>query len=357
MTTIHIGKRAIGPGQPLYFVADIAANHDGSLERAYRLIELAKEAGADAAKFQNFVAGKIVSKHGFEKLGPISHQAAWKKSVFEVYQDASVPQDWTPLLKRKCEEVGIEYFTSPYDFASVDAVDPYVQVYKIGSGDISWPGIIQHVVGKGKPVMLATGASVMEDVERAMTLLLSSPATRDKVVLMQCNTNYTASLENFRFINLNVLKEYARRWPDVVLGLSDHTPGHATVLGAIALGARVFEKHFTDDNGRNGPDHRFAMNPQSWREMVDRSQELDLALGDGIKRIEDNEKETAIGQRRCLRFTRDLAKGTKLTDADLFPLRPIPPDGIPPYEIGRVVGKVLGRDVKADDYVRRGELD
>jgi N-acetylneuraminate synthase len=353
MKTIPIGKHAIGPGQPLYFVADIAANHDGSLERAYQLIELAKEAGADAAKFQNFIAGKIVSRHGFEKLAPISHQAAWKKSVFEVYQDASVPQDWTPLLKEKCDEVGIEYFTSPYDFASIDAVDPYVRLYKIGSGDITWHGILEYIAGKGKPVMLATGASTIEDVEQAMAVL---QAKTDQVVLMQCNTNYTASLENFRYINLNVLRDYARRWPDVILGLSDHTPGHATVLGAVALGARVFEKHFTDDNGRTGPDHKFAMNPRSWREMVDRSRELDLALGDGIKRIEPNERETAIGQRRCLRFVRDLAKGTKLSADDLFPLRPIPPDGVVPHALGSVVGRVLNRDVKADDYLRTSDL-
>lgn len=258
--------RTIGDGYPVYFVADLAANHDGKLERAYSLIDLAKEAGADAAKFQNFQAAKIVSRHGFEALPGMSHQAAWKKPVFEVYEDASIPQDWTQLLKRKCDEVGIEYFTSPYDFASVDHVDPYVRMYKIGSGDITWPGILEHVASKGKPVMLATGASTMEDVERAMEMLT---AKTDKLVLMQCNTNYTASTENFRFINLNVLKKYAARWPDTILGLSDHTHGHATVLGAIALGARVIEKHFTDDNGRAGPDHEFAMNPRTWREIVE----------------------------------------------------------------------------------------
>ena len=354
MKNVKIGRRIIGDGQPLYFVADIAANHDGDLQRAYKLIELAKEAGADAAKFQHFQAAKIVSKHGFEKMGGVSHQASWSKPVFEVYSDASLPRDWTALLKEKCDEVGIDYFTSPYDFVSVDHVDPFVEVYKIGSGDISWPGIIDYIASKGKPVILATGASTMEDVERAMEGLL---ARTEAVVLMQCNTNYTASLENFRYINLNVLKEYARRWPDVILGLSDHTPGHATVLGALALGARVFEKHFTDDNSRSGPDHKFAMNPASWREMVDRSRELDLALGDGVKRIEANETETAIVQRRALRFTRDLPKGATVAAEDLFPLRPIPPDGVPPHAIETVVGRRLVQAVEADDYIRETHLE
>ena len=195
MGTLKIGKRIIGEGQPLYFIADIAANHDGDIDRAFKLIELAKEAGADAAKFQNFKAGKIVSKEGFESLGQkLSHQKTWKKSVYEMYEDASVSDDWTPLLKKKCDEVGIDYFTSPYDFHSVDMVDPFVDVYKIGSGDVSWPEIQEYIAKKGKPVIIATGASELEDVKRAMHTLMKH--TRD-IVLMQCNTNYTASLANF----------------------------------------------------------------------------------------------------------------------------------------------------------------
>src|SRR5689334_2235029 len=132
MKDIRIGNSSIGFNQPLYFIADIAANHDGDLNRALKLIELAKESGAHAAKFQNFQASKIVSKVGFEALGgQLSHQKSWKKSVYEVYEDASVSYDWTAILKKKCDEVGIDYFTSPYDFHSIDMVDPYVGVYKI----------------------------------------------------------------------------------------------------------------------------------------------------------------------------------------------------------------------------------
>lgn len=354
MNTIQVGTRKIGDGERLYFIADIAANHDGDLDRALRLIELAKESGADAAKFQNFKAATIVSRHGFESMAAqLSHQAGWKKSVYSVYEDASISFSWTAKLKEKCDEVGIDYFTSPYDFESVDHVDPYLDVYKIGSGDITWLEILEYIAKKGKPVMLATGAATMEDVDRAMAAI--RPYT-DDIVLMQCNTNYTASPENFNYLNLNVLKAYAERYSDVVLGLSDHTHGHASVVGAVALGARVFEKHFTDDNNRQGPDHKFAMNPKSWQEMVARATECYHALGDGIKRVEGNEQETVSLQRRALRFTKDLEKGHVLTHDDLFPLRPIPADGIPPYEIDAVVGKVLVRDVCRDDYIRRGDI-
>jgi sialic acid synthase SpsE len=351
---ITIGKRNFDQKGPLYFIADIGANHDGDLDRALRLIELAKEAGADAAKFQNFKAEKIVSKSGFSNMGgKLSHQANWKKPVFEIYQDASISQDWTPILRKKCDEVGIDYFTSAYDFDSVDHVDPYVNVFKIGSGDITWTDIIQYTAKKGKPVIVATGASSMEDVERAMQALQKETK---KIVLMQCNTNYTGSADNFKYIHLNVLKAFARKYPDVILGLSDHTTGHATVLGAITLGATFIEKHFTDDNSRSGPDHAFAMNPQTWRDMVDRSNELFLALGTEEKKIEDNEKQTVLVQQRGLRYTKDLKAGHIITEADLFPLRPYQADGLYPYEKGKIIGKKLIQDVTEDQYTSLKDL-
>ena len=296
---IRIGRQSVGIGHPTYFIADIAANHDGSLARAKDLIYLAKEAGADAAKFQHFKAETIVSDYGFATLGgQMSHQASWKKPVFEVYQDASVDLGWTPVLKETCDEAGITFFTTPYAFDLVDHVDPFVSAYKIGSGDITWTAMIEYIAARGKPCLLASGAATLDEVMRAATAIL---AINPDLVLMQCNTNYTASLENFKYINLNVLKTYRDMYPDVILGLSDHTPGHAAVLGAVSLGATVIEKHFTDDNSRTGPDHKFAMNPRSWRDMVDRARELEAALGTGIKRIEENELDTVVVQRRSIR--------------------------------------------------------
>ena len=349
MKTLELGNVVVGKDKPLYFIADIAANHDGDINRAYKLIELAHEAGADAAKFQNFTASKIVSDKGFKELkGQTSHQSQWGKSAFEVYEDATVSYDWTKHLKDKCNEIGIEYFTSPYDFQSVDHVDPYVEFYKIGSGDITWLEIIEYISKKGKPVLIATGASSMNDVNRAMDVLMSNTA---KIVLMQCNTNYTASEDNYKYINLNVLKSYAKVYPQVMLGLSDHTPGRSTVLGAIALGAQVIEKHFTDDNTREGPDHKFAMNPQSWREMVNCANELYYSLGDGIKRVENNEKETVVLQRRALRYAKAVKAGSILPRDDVIAVRPIPPGGIPPYEIDKVLGQRINRDVKIDTMI------
>jgi len=348
MNTIKLGNKIIDDNS-LYFIADIGANHNGSLEKAIELIHLAKEAGADAAKFQNFQAEKIVSKTGFDNMkGKLSHQSKWKKSVFEVYEDASISKNWTGILKQECEKAGIEYFTSPYDFESVNLVDPYVNLYKIGSGDITWLEIIDYIIDKNKPVIIATGASTKKDVSRVMKMALKK--TQD-IILMQCNTNYTGSKENYNYCNLNVLKQFSKDYPNTVLGLSDHTAGHATTLGAIALGARVIEKHFTDSNNQVGPDHGFAMNPKTWRDMVDRSYELLVSLGDGVKVIEKNEEQSKLVQRRCIRVTANLKKGHILADSDLISLRPISEGGFEPYEKINLIGNELLTDINVGEHL------
>jgi N-acetylneuraminate synthase len=341
---IRIGSHVLGEQRPTYFIADIAANHDGSLERAKKLIRLAGQAGADAAKFQNFRAPHIVSDYGFRSLGgQQSHQAAWKKSVFEVYQDASMPFEWSAELKACCDEAGIDYFSSPYDFDAIDMLDPYVPAYKVGSGEITWPEAMERMASKGKPVILATGASDIGEVQKAVhTILKINP----QLILMQCNTNYTASLENFDHVHLRVLETYRLMFPGVVLGLSDHTPGHAAVLGAVALGARAVEKHFTDDNDRVGPDHKFALNPEAWAEMVENTRRLERALGQADKFVAANEQETVLLQRRCLRAAGDLPAGTILSRDQLDVLRPAPADAIFPYDLPRVIGKRLLVDLR-----------
>lgn len=355
MQRLRIGDRWVGSGEPTYFIADISANHDGDLGRAKMLIHLSAEAGAGGAKFQNFRAPKIVSNHGFSTLGAqVSHQQTWKKSVYEVYQDASLPWEWTESLKAECDAAGIDYFSTPYDFEAVDMLDPYVSVYKIGSGDISWSEMLSKVASKGKPVILSTGASDIGDVQRAVEVIRG---VNPQIVLMQCNTNYTGSLENFKHIHLNVVNTYRVMFPDVVPGLSDHTLGHATVLGAVALGARVVEKHFTDDTGRDGPDHPFSMTPASWREMVDRTRELEDALGDANKRVVANEQETVVVQRRCVRASQELKAGTVLSREMLDVLRPAPRDAIFPYDIDQVLRMRLRVDLAVGEYLRWGMLE
>ena len=333
---IKIGNRLIGPNHPTYFIADIAANHDGDLDRAKMLIRLAKEAGADAAKFQNFDAPKIVSDYGFSHMdSQVSHQATWKKSVVEVYRAASIPFEWSLTLTEECNEVGIDYFSSPYDFRAIDFLNQYVPVYKAGSGEIDWIEALERMASKGKPLFVATGASTIGEVQRAVHAILK---INRQLVLMQCNTNYTASPNNYDYLHINVLKTYATMFTDVNLGLSDHTHADAPVLGAVTLGARVIERHFTDSNDREGPDHKFAMNPDNWAKMVEETRLLERALGGSDKFIADNEKDTAIVQRRCLRAARDIIADEVFTREMIDVLRPATPGAIKPDQIENVIG-------------------
>lgn len=354
MSSFLIGSRLVGPDQPTYFIADIAANHDGSLERALELMTLAKEAGAECAKFQHFRAPHIVSDYGFKALGgQQSHQASWKKSVFEVYADASLPWDWTEPLAEHGRAIGIEFMSAPYDLEAVAHLDPYVNAFKVGSGDVNFVEELTAIAALGKPVLLATGAASLDDVQRAMDVLIEAKV---EIVLMQCNTNYTGSMENVHHINLRVLNQYASLYPGITLGLSDHTAGSITVLGAVALGARVVEKHFTDDTARTGPDHGFSMDPVTWRAMVDETRLLEAAMGTGVKDIEDNERETVVLQRRCVRAARDLAAGTVVARADLEVLRPAPVDAVPAHDLHLVVGRTLVHDLVAGQDVHWADL-
>ncbi len=351
---IKIKNKIINSSSPTYFIADIAANHDGSLNRAIKLIKLCAKAGANAAKFQHFKAETIVSDLGFKKLGKITHQKKWKDSVFKVYKKASIDNNWTKNLKKACDKYKIDFLTAPYDLNYVDSVSKFIPAFKIGSGDITWLEIIKRIAKKNKPVLLATGASTIEDVRRAVKEIQKY---NKKIVLMQCNTNYTAESENNNFLNLNVLNQYKKIFKNkVILGLSDHTAGHNSVLGAVALGARVVEKHFTDNNNRQGPDHKFSMNPVTWKKMVEETRKLEMSLGDGKKTIEKNERESVIVQRRSIRAARDLHKNEIIKESMLSFLRPAPKDSLEPFQKRKLLSKRLKVNVKKGDIIKWSKI-
>jgi sialic acid synthase SpsE len=344
-----INKNYIGDNYPTYFIADISANHDGSLSRAKKLIKLCAESGANAAKFQHFRAETIVSDFGFKKIGKLTHQNKWKKSVYQVYKDASINFKWTAELKNECKKYNIDFFSAPYDLNYVDQLNQHMQAFKIGSGDVSWHEIIEKIAKKKKPVFLATGASEIDEVKKAFNVLYKK---NKKICLMQCNTNYTGEKNNFNFLNINVLKTFKKIFRDkAILGLSDHTDGHTSVLAAVTLGARVIEKHFTDDNSRIGPDHPFSMNPKTWSDMVLETRNLERCLGDGVKRIELNEKQSVIVQRRSIRAKKFIKKGHKIESKDIICLRPCPKNSLPPFKKRLVLEKKAKRNILKGDVI------
>ena len=339
---MKINKTTIDLESPTYFIADIAANHDGDLERAKDLIWLAKESGADCAKFQHFLAEKIVSDYGFSQPNmKISHQEGWKDSVYNIYKKYHTRRDWTDDLIETCKKAQIEFMTTPYDLEAIESFKDKVNCFKIGSGDITYKELLLSLKNTKKPLILATGASTLDEIKAAIELIGRAD---QNICIMQCNTNYTGSKDNFSYQNLNVLKTFQDVWPNIILGLSDHTPGSSCVLGAISLGAKIVEKHFTDDNSRVGPDHDFAMNPISWKEMVMRARELEEALGSTKKKIEANEFETVIIQRRSIRLNKNVSSDSILNYDDLCFLRPCPKGALSPMNVDEVIGKTLNKN-------------
>ena len=203
--TLQIGSRKINENSPTYFIADIGANHDGSLDRAKQLIQICAEAGANAAKFQHFKAETIVSDAGFKSLDKkyLSHQSSWTRSVFEVYKDASIDISWDHELKKTCDKFSIDYMTTPYDQDLVDHINAFVPAFKIGSGDITWIQHIKHIASKKKPILLACGAATLDEIVRAVKAAME---VHSNIAVLQCNTNYTGEPNNLDHINLNVIK-------------------------------------------------------------------------------------------------------------------------------------------------------
>lgn len=348
--SIKINNKKYNSNSPTYFIADIAANHDGSLKKAKELIRLAAKNGANAAKFQNFKAETIVSDYGFKSLkNKLSHQSKWKKSVFEVYKDAELPLKWTNELSETCYKYNIDYFTAPYDISMIKYLNQFVPAWKVGSGDITWHENILAMAKTKKPVLIATGASELREIELILKKVLK---INKQIVLMQCNTNYTASSKNYDFINLNCLKTFRKKFPKLILGLSDHTYGCETVLGAIALGAKFIEKHFTDNNNLKGPDHKFSMNPATWSKMIESARKLERSMGSGIKTIEENEKQTVILQRRSIRLARNMKRGEKICEKDLIYLRPCPSESLPPYQKKMLINKKLKKNLKFHQEIK-----
>ena len=349
---IKIRNKYIGDNFPTYFIADIASNHDQNLNRAKKLIYLAKKSGADAVKFQHFTADTLVSDIEFSKLNLKSHQSKWKDSTYNIYKKNELLFNWTTELYKFSKENKIDFFTAAYSPELVDKVNKFVPAYKIGSGDITDHEIIKKIAKKNKPVFIATGAASEKEVQLAVSVLKKY---NSKVCLMQCNTNYTGSDENLSYLNLHVLREYKTKY-DIITGLSDHTIGDFSVVAAVSLGARVIEKHFTDDNKRIGPDHYFSMNPKTWRNMVNKVRKLEIALGDGKKKIEKNEQQTSVLQRRSVMINKDKKKGSIVKKNDLIFLRPNLSKSYQPYEYYKIVGKKLKRNKYKNEAILKIDL-
>jgi len=312
-----IGDRKVGEGEPTLIIADIGANFDGSLKKAKALAKMVKESGADVVKIQSYLSSKIVSGKGFASMNLKGVHGSWDKPVDEVMKAGEFPREWHTEFFDYCKEIGILASSSPYDYEAVDIMDDAgVSFYKIGSGDINWLEMVEYIANKGKPIVLATGAATLTEVDEAVSVI-EQTGNKD-LALLQCITNYPSKVES---ANIKVMDTYKTAF-EVIIGYSDHTPDDTVVLGAVALGAKVIEKHFTDSQSNAGMDHPHSMEPETFSKMVDRIRDMEKALGSSRKEVVEEESETVFAQRRSLYAARAIKKGEVIGENGMIELRP-----------------------------------
>lgn len=332
---IKIGKYLVGENYPCYIIAEIGSNFDNKISTAKKLIKLAKDCGATAAKFQSFKTEELLSKKGFEDKSEF--QSKWKKTVWDTYRDAELPRNWHSELFDYAKKIGIDFFTSPWDFEAVDILKTLnVPAIKIGSGDITYSEILTKIGKINKPIILATGASTIKEISQAIKTI---QATRNnKIILLHSVVQYPSPIEEANILALDTLRSKF----NLNVGYSDHSLGSLVVLASVARGACVIEKHFTTDSKLNGPDHPHSMNPKEFKEMILNIRLLEKALGNGKKSFTKSETNTRIIQRRGIWSIKEIKCGDIFTRDNIKVLRPA--HGLHPSKFLYLLGKRSKRD-------------
>jgi N,N'-diacetyllegionaminate synthase len=340
---IDINGRKIGPGHPCFIIAEAGVNHNGDMGNAKRLIEAAREAEADAVKFQTFKSEKVVSNSAL-KADYQKKTTDPNETQLQMIRHLELPFDDFRTIKDECDRKGILFLSSPFDESSVDLLDDLgVPAFKVASGEITNHPFLEYIANKGKPIILSTGMSFLSEVEEAYRVLQNAGCAQ--LILLHCVTNYPARPGD---VNLQVL-ETMRTAFQVPVGYSDHTLGIEVSLAAVALGACIIEKHFTLDKGMPGPDHSASLVPQELTRMVKAIRLVQAALGDGIKRPTADEMGNRIAGRRSVASAGAIKSGTIITREMLTALRP--GDGIPPKDLNLVIGKRTKHDIQAGQLI------
>ncbi|OIO62206.1 N-acetylneuraminate synthase [Candidatus Woesearchaeota archaeon CG10_big_fil_rev_8_21_14_0_10_47_5] len=348
-TTIRIGNRLIGHNQPCFIVAEAGVNHNGSIELAKRLIDGAKEAGADAVKFQTWVTGEIVTRY--------SKKAAYQEenwdesdSFFESIKKIELPHKAFGELSEYAKKAGIIFLSTPDDIISLDyLVGIGMPAIKIGSGGITDIRLLKRISEKNLPMILSTGMSTMEEVKDAVNILKSKG--NDKLIILHCTSNYPARTED---VNLRAMKTLQESF-NTLVGYSDHTQDIATPIAAVAMGACLVEKHFTLDKNLPGPDHKASLDPKDFGGMVNNIRRTEVILGYPEKKPVEREYEIIRVIRRSIVANNDTPKGTKLMD-ELLAFK-LPGTGLPPKDITKVIGRKTKRLIRKDEQIKLEDLE
>lgn len=344
---MRLGDRFVGDGEPCFIIAEAGSNHNGSLEQAKRLIDIAVDAAADAVKFQVFRAAKL-----YPKSAGMSDYLKLSKPIYEIIAEMEMPYAWIPELADYCEEQQILFLASAFDEESVDILDPYVPAFKIASYEMTHLPLVRYVAGRRKPVIVSTGTANIEEVRETVEEFRRSG--NDQLMLLQCTASYPAPLESLNLRAVQTLKETF----GVPTGLSDHSRDPLVgPMAAVALGANLIEKHFTLNNQLPGPDHGFALEPEELRSMVRKVREVERALGTGQKVVQPVETELRAFAQRSIFALRDIAAGETLTPDNVAVLRcgKLSPT-LAPKDYPAILGRRAARPIRAESAVRSEDI-
>ena len=335
---IKIGAKKIGGDNPVFIIGELSANHNQDFNLATKTIRALKKSGADAVKIQTYTADTLTINSD-QKYFKIKQGTIWDNTtLYKLYQKAYTPWEWQPKLKKIAEDLGLTFFSSPFDNSAVDFLHKLkVPAYKIASFEITDHGLIEYAAKKKKPMIISTGIATQEDISEA--LRVCHDAGNDQVALLKCTSAYPAPSDE---MNLRTIPDMQKRFKTVV-GLSDHSEGSAAAIAAVALGAKIIEKHFILDRKMGGPDSKFSIQPQEFLQMVKQIRITEQALGKVTYKLSDQAKKSRELS-RSLFVVEDIKKGELITKKNVRSIRP--GFGLHPKFLKTVLGETAKKDVK-----------
>ena len=348
MRQLVVDGKTLTRDGPAYVVAEIGNNHQGDLEKAKALIHAARECGVDAVKFQKRDNRTLFTRDYYDS--PYDNEQSYGATYGEHREFLELPKsDWFELT-RYAKEEGVAFIAAAFDEPSADLLAELdVDAFKFASGDLLNVPFLRHVAAFGKPMLLSTGGGTLEDIDRAVEAIV---ARNEQLCVLHCTAAYPAEVED---LNLSVITTLRERYPDLVIGLSDHHNGIAMAPVAFMLGARVFEKHFTLNHAWKGTDHAYSLMPDGMRRFVRDLRRVPVALGDGVKRKLPSEERPLQKMGKKLVAVRALPSGHVLAPGDLIAKSPAD-EGIPPYELDSLIGRALARPLTAEQAVLADDL-
>lgn len=349
MKEFKIGDKVVGGVAPVFIVAEMSANHLQNFDIAVKIIKEAAKAGADAIKLQTYTPDTMTLNVDNDYF-KIKQGTIWDgRTLYDLYQEAYMPWEWQPKLQKIAKEEGLEFFSTPFDKTAVDFLeDMEVPVYKIASFEINDIPLIDYIAKKGKPIILSNGVAEISDIELAIKTIRKNGI--NDIALLKCTSSYPAPIEE---ANLKTIPNMAETF-DVVAGLSDHTPGIVVPITAVALGAKIIEKHFCLDRSLGGPDAKFSLEPEEFKQMVEAVRNAEKAMGRVNYELSDKQKKSKEHSRSIF-VVEDIKAGEEFTEKNIKSIRP--GFGLHPKYYSYILGKKAKRDIKKGEPLKLKDLE